>query len=292
MFKSCLICTDFTDGLQKLVYFVSSLGKGGMQEIVFLHSVSLWQEGEIPRVDQNKIDQAKQNLSPALENIPDGVNVKIEVPSGEPLDTIPKIIKDHSIDLIIVATPLRSAWQEKVFGSTTMELAKFIDIPLMILRPQLISVYTQEELSLRCQHLTRSLLIPFDDSKNAHYLLSQIKNYASKQTESYVSKCILLWTIEDVSRSEILVQHHLEEAKIKLNKIKIDLEKLGLDVQVEVRTGKPLNEVLDVACQYDISAIAIVADQEKGLLRWTVSSFTQEILHRSWFPLLFFTKKD
>jgi nucleotide-binding universal stress UspA family protein len=292
MFKRCLICTDFTDGLQKLVYFVSSIAKGGLKEIIFLHSVPIWEKGDVPRVDQDKINEVKESLSPALKNLPPGVKVSIEVPSGEPLDTIPEIAKNHNIDLTIVATPLRSAWEDRIFGHTTIGLTKSLNGPMMIFRPQLISVYTEEELDLRFQHLTRSLLIPYNDGTSAHYLLEQIKYYASQRPENSFSKCVLIWVVEDISRAEELAKYHQQEAQNKLNEVKADLEKLGLEVEVEVRTGKRLTEIVQVAFEYDISAIAIAANQDKGLLEWTVPSFTQELLHRCWFPLLFFTRKN
>lgn len=291
MFKSCLVCTDFTDGLQKLVYFVNSLVKGGLQEIVFLHSVPLWEEGEVPRIDRDKIEEFENALSPALENVPDGVTVKVEVPSGEPLETITKAVKKYSSNFVILATPLRSSWQDKLFGCTTMGLTKSIDIPLMIFRPQLISVYTEEELASRCRNLSSSFLIPYNDSDAAHYLIDRIKYYIKNKPENVSTSLSLIWVVDEVSRSEILSKHHLEEARVKLNKIKADLEKLGVEVRAKVKTGNPLNEVLDLAFEEDISAIAIAADREEGLLQWTVPSFAQELLHRSWFPLLFFTKK-
>lgn len=290
MFQRCLICTDFTDGLQKLIYFIPSLTKGGFKEIVFLHSVS-WEEGEISRLNEDKINEVKEKLSPALENIPPNVKVTVEVTTGEPLDNIPKIVQKYSIDVIITATTLRSSFQEKIFGSTTMGLTKSVDVPLMIFRPQLISVYTEEELNLRCQHLTRSILIPCDDREITQYLLAKIKDYAAKQSENSLSKCILVWVIEDTSRSDILQKHHLQEAQTKLNQVKTDLETLGLEVETLVKTGQPLTEILQVAYDYDISAIAVAVDAQQNLLQWTVPNFSKEVLHRSWFPLIFFTKK-
>lgn len=292
MFKRCLICTDFTDGLQKLVYFVSSLAKGGLEEIIFFHAVPLWEEGEVPRIDQDKINEVKKLFSPALQNIPSRVTVKVEVLSGEPLNTIPKIAQENSSDVILVATPLRNVLQDRFFGSTSMGLAKSLDIPLMIFRPQLISVYTEAELDIRCQHLSRSLLIPYFDGETGHYLIEQIKHYASHRPENSLSKCTLLSVVEDISRSKILAEHHFKEAEAKLNEVKTGLEALGLQVKAVVRKGKPLTETLQVAYEEDISAIAIATDGGQGLLEWTMPSFAQEMLHRSWFPLLFFTKKN
>ena len=68
-------------------------------------------------------------------------------------------------------------------GSTSNALARQTEQPLTIIRPQLITTYTKEELALRCQHLWRYLLIPYNDSKAANYLIEQIKKYAANRPE-------------------------------------------------------------------------------------------------------------
>jgi nucleotide-binding universal stress UspA family protein len=170
MFQSCLICTDFTDGLYRFIDYVPSLAQCGLKKIVFFHSVPLWEQGEIPRIDEQKIEQAKERFQKALENVPSGLDVKIEVLSGKPLDTIPRVLKTHSVDVIMTGTPIRSLLKEKFFGSTSAGLAKSTSQPLNIIRPELITTYTSEELALRCQHLWRYLLIPYNDSDTARYL--------------------------------------------------------------------------------------------------------------------------
>ncbi|WP_242018048.1 universal stress protein [Synechocystis sp. FACHB-383] len=52
----------------------------------------------------------------------------------------------------------------------------------------------------------------------------------------------------------------------------------------------PVQEILDAAFVNDITAIA-VASHRTTLLDWTVPSLTDNILNRSWFPLLFFSPK-
>ena len=291
MFQRCLICTDFSDGLHRLVNFVPSLAKGGLKQIVFLHSVPLWEEGKIPRRDSERIEEVHKCLNKALQVVPEGVEVKVEVPSGRPIDTIPRLLETYQSDLIITGAPIRSSLQEKIFGSTSMGLAKLTSKPLMILRPQLISTYTCEELDLRCQHLWRYLLIPYNDSEAAHYLIEEIKNYAQKQPDNYLKQCMLCWVIDDVGRTEVITNHRLQEAAEKLDALKVELEQLGLQVNIEVRQGNPLNELLDAAVTFDISAIAIASDYRANLLEWTVPSFANDVVHRSWFPVLFFSPK-
>ncbi len=291
MFQSCLICTDLQDSLDRLINFVDSLSKSGLKQIVFFHSVPLWEQGEVPRVDQEKIEDAKQCLSQALNNVPEGIDVKIEVLSGKPLDNIPKILKNYSIDVIFLGVPITSSLQQKIFGSTSMGLAKLTDKPLMILRPQLISTYTEEELNLRAQHFWRYLLIPYHDSKASRYLIEEIKEYAKSQSGNSFKKCLLVWAIDDVGRQDLPQEYKIEENKKKLEVVKAELEQLGLEVEAIVRRGNPLNEILKAAQVYDISAIAISNTYSSNILESIAPNFSINLLNHSWFPVLFFSPK-
>lgn len=288
MFQRCLICTDFADGLYRLVEFVPSLAANGIQKIIFLHSVPLWEEGEIPRIDEEGIARARSRLEAGLKAIPEGVEVHIEVISGRPLDNIPKVAKRYDADVILMGMESRNFLQEKLFGSTTAGLARSSTIPLLILRPQLISTYTCEELDLRCQHLFRYFLIPYNGGKASEYLLQKVKAYAKKRPDHSFSECLLMWVIEEVGRKPVSKEQQLQVAQEKLKQIKADLEALGLQVKTEVRVGNPYLEVLEAGTVFDISAIAVSSETIGSIIELPVRSFAGELMRRSWHPVLFF----
>jgi nucleotide-binding universal stress UspA family protein len=288
MFQHCLICTDFSDSLHRLADFVPDLASSGAKRIVFLHTVSAWQGGRAIKVDEGKIAAAKERLSGALKSIPSGVEVKVEVLCGRPTEKILQTIQNYQIDVIFVGTSIRSLLEEKIFGSTSVELAKSAKIPLAVIRPQLITTYTREELSLRCQHLWRYLLIPYNDSEAARYSIEQIKAQTQKHPEIAPKQCMLVWVVDDGGRQEILTQSRLKAAKEKLETVKAELEALGIAVNTEVRQGNPLHEILEAALYFDITSIAIATDPKPNLLSWAAPSCANEILRRSWFPVLYF----
>lgn len=291
MFQSCLICTDFTDGLYRFVDCVPSLAQCGLKKIVFFHSVPLWEEGEVPRIDEEKVEQAEQRLQKALAHKTSGVEVLVEVLSGKPLDTIPRVLKKHPVDVIMTGAPIKSLLEEKFFGSTSAGLAKITDRPLNIIRPELITTYTREELALRCQHLWRYLLIPYNDTETARYLIEEIKKYASDRPKDSLKQCMLMTAIDDCGRKSLLAQERAQEAETKLQSVKSELEALGLEVNTLVKTGNPLEEIATAALDFDISAIAIATDYRNSLLQWTVRSFANDLMRTSWFPVLLFSPK-
>lgn len=288
MFHSALICTDFTDGLDRLTDCIKSLVGGGLSKIVFFHSVPLWAEGNIPRIDKEKITEAQSILSKALVHTPEGADVKVEVVSGKPLDNINNVIAEYDCDVIVVGTSIKNLIQEKVFGSTSMGLIKSTKKPIMILRPQIVSTYTREELALRCQHLWRYLLLPYNDSDEAKYLIQQVKKFAMDAPEGALQQCYLSWVLEDSGIQRLQIDALKKEAAQKLETVKAELEEVGLRVKTAVNIGSPLDIIMDIAVKEDISAIAVASKPRNQLLELTIHSFASDLLHRNWFPTLFF----
>ncbi|HEY9748852.1 MAG TPA: universal stress protein [Allocoleopsis sp.] len=288
MFQRPLICTDFSDNLHRLAHFVPSLAAGGIQQIVFLHVAPFWEEGEIPREDTEKVAQARDRLGVALAQVPDGAEVKVEVQSGRASDIILKVAKAHQADVIILGTPTRSLLSEKLFGSTTVSLAQRTTTPLLVLRPQLIAAYTSEELNLRCRHLFRSLLLPYDGSEPAQYLVQQIEQHGQNQPNQALAECVLCAVVSDSGRRELRKSNPMEAAAEMLAGPQAVLAKLNLQVHTKIRVGNPVTEVLETAAMFDISAIAVSSGSMGRLIEWSTPSFTAEILRRSWHPVLLF----
>jgi nucleotide-binding universal stress UspA family protein len=288
MFKRALICTDFQDGLQRLVHFVPSLVESGLKTLVFFHNVSLTSDREIPKVDEARVLAAQQQLNIAQKAVPEGATVEISVPSGRVTDNLLKAASHHQVDLIFLGMPTRSLLTEKLFGSTTMGLARQTEIPLLILRPQLIATYRESELSLRCRQLFEYLLIPYDGSQSARYLIQQVKQRVEAVPDPALRRCLLCWVIDDSIRKELQGADPVGQAEAALSEVKAELEALKIEVITEVRQGEPQIEILKSAEVNDITAIAVCSSKGGVLVKWSVPSLTNALLRESWHPLLHF----
>lgn len=284
MFRRLLVCTDLSDGLQRLVNFIPSLAIAGVQQVTFLHCVPLNESGAIPRVDQKKMDSARDRLSVAIAQT--SVDVQVVVESGRPTDTILRIAKEVESDLIVVGTPVRSLLAEKIFGSTAIALYERTPIPILALRPQLISTYTTEELALRCQHLFRHLMLPYDGSETAKYLIEQLKQLVS-QPNRVLQACFLSWVVDDVDRRGIPLEPKVQAAEAALAAVKAELISLNLQVETEVLLGLAVPEILKASVEPDISAIAVCHGARNQFLKMSVPSFTAELLRQSWHPVIY-----
>jgi nucleotide-binding universal stress UspA family protein len=288
MFQKALICTDFTDGVYRLAKFVPSLAEGGFRQLVFFHNLSVETDREIPRANPERLEAKRQQITDLLREVPEGVNVKVEVQVGRASDSILKLAKTTQAEVIFLGTPTRTLLEEKLFGSTTMQLVERTEVPLLILRPQLISTYTTEELDLRCSHLFRYLLVPYDGSSGADHLVQQIKRQVQSNPNSVLERVRLLWVVDDSVRRELRGDEPKRAAEAKLAQVQQDLAALDLVVNTTVVEGDPLKEILAAAEVHDIGAIAACSRGLGGVLKWSVPSLTRELVRQSWHPLLFY----
>lgn len=292
MFKRALICTDFSDSLQRLANFVPELAKGGLEHIVFFHSVPLMTSREIPCADEDKINAARQLLAPAEVSVPAGVTVEIDIASGRGNENIIRAVKKHQPDVIFSGMATRSALNERVFGSTTMDIVNKVNVPMLVLRPQLMATYREGELAQRCQHMFDYLLVPYDGSDSAKKILADIKAKLQADPDCALATCLLCWVIDDGSRFTTSTP---EAAQKVLDQAKAEIEGLGTEIKTEVlteiRTGNPLEEVLRSGETHDISAIAICPGKNSSLFKLTVPSFTSALLRASWHPVIHFPRQ-
>lgn len=288
MFKRVLICTDFTDSLQRLSSFVPDLAKGGMTHIVFFHNVPLMTSREIPCVDEERVSEARSVLAAAESAVPAGVTVKIEIASGRASENIVRAANKYSPDIIFSGMPTRSALNERLFGSTTLDIADKVNVPILIMRPQLVSTYREAELAQRCQNLFDYLLVPYDNSSSAKKLVGKIKEIIQAEPKGALETCTLCWVVDGGGR--LANSSPVEKAQAELDKVKADLDGLGTEIKTEVRVGDPLEEIMKSGEQNDISAIAVCSGKSGGLLKLTVPSFTNAILRASWHPIIHFPR--
>lgn len=289
MFQCALICTDFTDGLHRLVNFVPSLAEAGLKKVIFFHNASFIKDREIPSVDEEAAEVARQRLMVAVEKAPAGLEVQVIVRAGRPIDNILQLANEHAADIILLGMPSRSLLNEKLFGSTSMGLAQRTSIPLMTLRPQLVSTYTTEELELRCRHLFRFFLVPYDDSKAAKYLVKRLQDQFVVHSNPVLQECLLYWVVEEGGRRELRGETRMQEAREHLRNVQQQFANaLSIKVNAEVVLGDRVAKTLEAANDYDISAIATSSDSLGKLLEWSVPSFTGEILRKSWHPVIYF----
>ncbi|MFS8900217.1 universal stress protein [Synechococcus sp. H60.2] len=293
MFKNVLIATDCQDGLQRFGKCLDALHSNGIQRLVFLHSL-IWKDDDIglPEDPTPKIETKKAQFRQLLGTIPEGLEAKVLVQVGQPVDLILKGIQTYSSDLLITGMGIHNLLTEKLFGSTTVELLPRLNIPLLVMRPQLLAVFTLEELRLRSRHLFRSLLVPFDFEEPRRQLLSRLGQLlpGTSQCQSVT----LLYVVDPSARrnqgTPVEVLKRKAEADLAQVVGPLSEQVQPLQVRALVRVGSPLQEILATAAAEDVTAIATASPRVGSFWEWSVRSLTGEILRQSWHPVLFFPR--
>jgi nucleotide-binding universal stress UspA family protein len=286
MIRRLLITTSLADGLYRFAHCLSALAEAGFQSVTFLHCIPLQVDHGIPHIDDPKLQSARDLLTKELTQVPPGLSVEIQVEAVSPGECIPKIAQALQSDLVMVGTAHRTLLDEKLFGSTTAKLAQTLTCPLLIVRPQLLAVYTQEELMLRARHLLQNLLVPFDGSSSSQKMLHYLEQL-SAGSQTLLESCFLCWIAEKISgRGATLQSTHLPNTAL-LDTAKTKLTTHGICVETLLREGNPLTELEAIAQEKDISAIAIASEHFGKLWEWSVPSLAGELLRRSWHPIFY-----
>jgi nucleotide-binding universal stress UspA family protein len=292
MFKRALISTDFEDGLDRLACVIPSLTAAGLTELTFYHNVPVLTDRSVPRVDEEGMKAARKRFEEIVQSVPAETAVKVDVTCGRASDNILKQVETSQCEVLFLGTPTRNLLSEKIFGSTTAKLIERTKVPMMILRPQLVSTFTTEELSLRCRNLFSYLLVPYDGTKGSNEFLEVLKAQIQQNPLNNAHHYRLLWVIDENIRRELRGDNPLQDARDRLHKVADTLRELNVNVETLVVEGDPFEEIMKAADRFDIGAIATSSRGIGGFLRWSVPSLTREILRQSWHPVLYFPKDD
>ncbi len=288
MFQKLVICTDFDDGLLRLATCLESLAESGVREVVFFHFVPMWQEGDIPRVDDVKIEAAHERFAQATVGFSGDLAVKFEVRSEQLVTNLLEVIKEYDSDLVILGAQSRTLLNEKLFGSTTTTLTEKLPIPMLVIRPVILATFTEEELKLRCQCLFRRLLVAYDGTEASEGLIDMLLDRLNHQHgQSAIERCKLGWVVETTRRG-ISVSDKLAEAEDKISATGQRFAGLDLQISTEVRTGDPIAEMIKLAGEDGVSAIAVTAHSLPKFIEWSRPSFPNQLLRSSFHPVLFF----
>lgn len=287
MFHRLLICTDLTDGLQRLTQCVPQFATIGVKQLVFLHGVPLRQESDIPREDSAQIESVRLQLQDSLVTVT-GVETAVRVATGSSVQLIRETLGDSQSDLVVVGSSIRSLLTQKLFGSTLAALTQELKTPLLTIRPPLLQTMLPEELALRCTLLWRTLLIPYDGSASAQFTVQQVCDRLAQgdQMPDRQPRCVLLWVVDPGIRGG--VDDAIQTAQGAIAVARTQLESLGMEVVTEVRQGEGSAEIMKAAMQYGASAIAISSRKANRLVEWSVPSMAGDLMRQAWHPVLFF----
>ncbi|HEY9751984.1 MAG TPA: universal stress protein, partial [Coleofasciculaceae cyanobacterium] len=136
--------------------------------------------------------------------------------------------------------------------------------------------------------LFRQVLLPYDGSDAAKQLVKQLNETVGQHSEHALEAVYLCWVVEDVGRRDIPREAYVKEAEKQLAQVGQQLKAANLlEVEYRLRLGTPVVEILEEAKDRGVSAIVVSSNISNRLVNWSVPSFTKDLFHRSWHPVIY-----
>lgn len=136
----------------------------------------------------------------------------------------------------------------------------------------------------------KKILVPLDGSELAECVLPHVKSVASG---SDTGKVVLLRIVEPLPAGtppavdfEVVQKAGVEEAEKYLARIQAKFSKEGLNVEVEVLTGRPAETITAFAQREKADLIALATHGRSGISRWVFGSVADRLVRSSSVPIL------
>jgi len=285
MLSSILVATDGSEAGDRVVECARSLARVGARRATLVHVFSVRDVGGL-------YESLRQQMLPKLESQARllqeaGMEVRLETPPGFPAHEIGRIAREQEAKLLVAGTHGASLAREKVLGSTASELLHNLQLPLLLLRIQILEENGGARCRAACEELFRNILFPTDFSDNAAHAFLYLEHIV-REARSRVT----LLHVQDRTRIERHLKHRLEEFNAidaeRLAGMKLRLEQCGAsEVAAELPYGLPIQEILERARQGGFSLILMGAQGRGFFAEVFLGSVASQVARLAPLPVLF-----
>lgn len=243
----------------------------------------------VPPPVENSIMALDAMLSAAREYLLDvrdrlareGFRVRAVIRPGSAVGVILEVAEEENATLLALATHGETGLKRLLVGSVAEDLLRRSPIPMYVIRPfwsveLLPSPKDRPEL-----RAIRNILLPLDESDRSLVLLPFITEFARQ----FDSRVVLLRAQSDKARSEAEGVEQDAEDDAVLRVFARRFERKGIKTLSIAGTGKPVDEILEVARHHEIDLIAMATHGRTGISRLVEGSVTEAVLRKSTCPL-------
>ena len=145
MYPKVLVPLDGSELAECALPEVIKLGRGGMVGEAILLKVFCTEVVHIPKAYEMSIDYTalrnanRKESMRYLEGVQsrlqaEGIKVSMELLEGRPEEKIIDYAKDHSVDLIVIATHGYTGMKRLMFGSVALQVLHDANVPVLLIR--------------------------------------------------------------------------------------------------------------------------------------------------------------
>ncbi len=284
MLSHILVATDASEASDRIMDCVKGLAHVGSRRATLVHVFHVRDVGGLYEPLKREIQPRLEQQAALLREA--GFEVSIETPLGFPAEELHRIARESEAKLLVAGSHGASLARDKLLGSTASELLHRLQLPMLLIRIQLM----EEDGGLRCraacQGMFRSILFPTDFSDNAEHAFVFLEHIVREANSD-----VTLLHVQDKSRIERHLKHRLEEFNEidaeRLAGMKLRLEQCGAkQVATEIPYGHPIEEILNRARGGDFSLIVMGAQGRGFLAEIFLGSVANQVARLAPLPVL------
>ncbi|MDY4920418.1 MAG: universal stress protein [Phascolarctobacterium sp.] len=241
-FTKVLLATDLSPQADKLSECLFSLCPDTETEVVLAH---VFDDDDDADPDGSNYKKAQSRLEGYKSDIEQAgyEEISIVTRTGDTSDKVNDLVEELDVDLLLVASHRKGFLKRALMGSTTFELARATNIPLLVNK-------TEEDEEQ--ENLLQTVLLPTDFSRKSLEALNIIRSL-----REHVGKVIFVHVIEH-SRNKHDYKEKYASATLFLQELVDEMKMFGIAADFHVSHGIASKKIAAI-CERDKVTLIMMA---------------------------------
>lgn len=250
-FTKVLLATDLSPQADKLTECLFSLCPDTETEVVLAH---VFDDDDDADPDGSSYKKARSRLEGYKNDIEQAgyEEISIVTPAGETTPVLTALAEECEADLLLVASHRKGFFKRALMGSTTFELARAVNLPLLI---------NKDEEDETTGNLLETVLLPTDFSRKSLEGLNIIRSL-----REFVGRVIFVHVIEH-SRNKHDYKEKYGSAQLFLQELVDEMKIFGIDADYRIAHGVASKKIAAICERDNVSLIMLAktgADMTSG----------------------------
>ncbi len=270
MFARVLLPIGYCADTEALLDCLTELAPLGVEDVLLLNVVEVARPVGFASDTFEHLVAWKTSAEKALTGISErieaaGIRCRWRLEPGKPREEILRIAEEERVALIVMVRYGHGPLRRLLVGSVAGDVAVRAPVPVLLLQPETERKSVDTPGTTPRLHILRRVLLATDVSDGSADALALVKGLKTQVRDVVVVHAAGRRTQGDVS-----------VARERLERIRTELEFLGLSVKTLIVQGDPVKTVGRIAREQDVSLIVIGSKAEGGALRLVPSAVVQQ----------------
>ena len=281
IFGRVLVPTDFSRPAKNTLECVA--GMSGLREMVLYHAIDATRPSRNGRIYNRKIENARILLDEKKEQL-GGRGFRIEtrvkaITGGDIATSILETAEKEHVSLVIMGSRGRTLVKGLLLGSVSSDVLRFGKVPLLVLSHEFAGGLRAEDCGRRCGEILSRVLCATDFSPPADRCTAFLAGTRG------IGDLILMHVVtKGETKGEI--EGHVRDARVKLERVSEGFSASGHRVSLRVHVGDPVDEILHLAREENVTLIAVGTVGKNWLKEILMGSTTLGIVRHANRPVL------